>query len=44
VPAEVKAETEDAATNLKVVIRRVPLPQAKKSPPDSQKGTLHPQD
>lgn len=33
VPAEVRAETEDAASDLQVVIRRVPPPQAKQSPP-----------
>ena len=33
VPAEVKAETEDAATDLQVVIRRVPPAQAKQSSP-----------
>jgi hypothetical protein len=33
VPAEVKAETEDTATDLQVVIRRVPPAQARQSPP-----------
>jgi hypothetical protein len=43
-PAEVKAETEDTATDLQVVIRRVPPPQANKSPRDSQNLTRHVQD
>jgi hypothetical protein len=40
-PSEVKAETEDTATDVEVVVRLVPPPQAKKSPRDSQNSTLH---
>jgi hypothetical protein len=40
-PSEVKAETEDTATDVEVVVRRVPPPQAKKSPRDSKNSPLH---
>jgi len=43
-PAEVKAETEDTATDVEVVVRHAPPPPVKKSPRDSQNNTLHVQD
>jgi hypothetical protein len=42
-PIEVKAEIEAAASDVEVVIRRVPPPQATKAPRDSQNSTQHAQ-
>lgn len=43
-PTEVKAETEDNATDLELVVRRVLPPRAEKSPRDAQNSTPDAQD
>jgi hypothetical protein len=43
-PTEVKAEAEDGATDVEVVVRRVPPPQATRSPRDSQTSNPQAQD